>query len=246
MFNKLKSIYALGLSVGLILSSCQNEVQVMKPIIGKSDIKVENKRMTPEVLWSLGRLGDVQVSPDGKQMVYGVSYYSKKLNKSNRELFVMPTKGGEAKQLTKSAGGEYSAVWSADGTKIYYLAAGKKGNGLQIWQIRPDGGDKKQISKEESSISNLKPSPDGTKILFTREVKIDKVVKDLHPDLPLADAKIYDDLMYRHWDVWEDGSYSHIFVADLVNGKVANAKDIMPGEAFDSPLMPFGGIEEIT
>ena len=95
-------------------------------------------------------------------------------------------------------------------------------------------------------ITNIKLAPNGEKILFTSEIKIEKNVHDMNPDLPLADAMIYDDVMYRHWDTWEDGLYSHVFIADLVNGKVENAKDIMDGEPFDSPLMPFGGIEQIT
>ncbi|HNS31318.1 MAG TPA: S9 family peptidase, partial [Tenuifilaceae bacterium] len=83
-------------------------------------------------------------------------------------------------------------------------------------------------------------------ILFISDVKIDKATVDIYPDLPKASGMIIEDLMYRHWDTWEDGSYSHIFVADFMDGKVANAIDIMPGEPYDTPLKPFGGMEEIA
>lgn len=227
------------------ITSCTNvPKKVEAPIIGKADLKLESDLMTPEVLWSFGRLNDVQVSPDGKTLLYGVSYYSKELNKSNRELFTLSIDGGTPKQITKTAGGEYNAIWSVDGSKIYFLAAAE--NGLQIFSMNPDGGNRLQISSIPDGVTNIKLSPTGEKMLFTSEVKVEQNVHDMNPDLPLADAMIYDDLMYRHWDVWEDGFYSHVFIADLVNGKVGNAKDIMEGEPFDSPLMPFGGIEQIT
>jgi len=252
MKNQLKSFVYKGLFpvvlMGIIvigIQSCDTTIQSEDaPIIGKADLKLESDLMTPEVLWSFGRLGDVQVSPDGNTLLYGVSYYSKEQNKSNRELFTIPANGGDAVQLTKTAGGEYNAIWSGDGSKIYFLASAD--NGMQIFSMNPDGKNRVQMSNIPDGVTNIKLSPIGEKILFTSEVKVEKNVQDMNPDLPLADAMIYDDLMYRHWDVWEDGSYSHVFIADLVNGKVENAKDIMPGAPFDSPLMPFGGIEQIT
>lgn len=253
-FNQRKSFFCKDLFMFLVagiitvsMNSCTNSiVKDEAPIIGKADLKLESDLMTPEVLWSFGRLGDVQVSPDGKTLLYGVSYYSKELNKSNRELFTIPAEGGSPKQLTKTSAGEYNAIWSVDGKKIFYLAAGEKGNGLQIWSMNADGTGKMQISDVPEGVTNIKIAPNGTQILFTSEIKVEKNVQDMNPDLPLANAKIYDDLMYRHWDVWEDGYYSHVFIADLVNGKVENAKDIMPGEPYDTPLMPFGGIEQVT
>jgi len=240
-----KTLLILAISMVYITFSCNNTaITDEAPIIGKADLKLESDLLTPEVLWSFGRLNDVQVSPDGKTLLYGVSYYSKELNKSNRELFTLSLNGGTPKQITKTAGGEYNAIWNADGSKILFLAAAE--DGLQIYSMNPDGTARMQISNQPGGISNIKLSPCGKKLLFTSDVKIDKNIQDIHPDLPLAEAKLYDDIMYRHWDTWEDGYYSHIFIADLENGKVANAKDIMPGEPFDSPLMPFGGIEEIT
>jgi len=240
-----KALLILAISMVYITFSCNNtKITDDAPIIGKADLKLESDLLTPEVLWSFGRLNDVQVSPDGKTLLYGVSYYSKELNKSNRELFTLSLNGGTPQQITKTAGGEYNAIWNADGSKILFLAAAE--DGLQIYSMNPDGTERIQISNQPGGISNIKLSPCGKKLLFTSDVKIDKTIQDMHPDLPLAEAKLYDDIMYRHWDTWEDGYYSHIFIADLENGKVTNAKDIMPGEPFDSPLMPFGGIEEIT
>jgi len=240
-----KVLLLLAISMVCITFSCNNTSKTEEaPIIGKADLKLKSDILTPEVLWSFGRLNDVQVSPDEKTLLYGVSYYSKEQNKGNRELFTLSLNGGTPQQITKTAGGEYNAIWNADGSKILFLAAAE--DGLQIYSMNPDGTGRIQISSQPGGINNIKLSPCGKKILFTSDVKIDKSIEDMHPDLPLAEAKLYDDIMYRHWDTWEDGYYSHIFIADLENGSVKNATDIMPGEPFDSPLMPFGGIEEIT
>jgi dipeptidyl aminopeptidase/acylaminoacyl peptidase len=85
------------------------------------------------------------------------------------------------------------------------------------------------------------------KIAFAKSVKLDKTVQDMYPDLKYADARIEDDLMYRHWDHWVDPTYSHIFYISYANGAtVGQATDIMEGERYHSPLKPFGGMEQVT
>ncbi len=212
-------------------------------IIGKPDLKLTSDVMTPEVLWSFGRLGDVQVSPDEKTLLFGISYYDIPEDKGNRELYTMPAKGGDMTQITKTPKGEYNAVWSKDGKSIYFMTSAE--NGMQVFKMNADGSDRKQISNIEDGISGFILSPDQTKILYTKEVGLVKKVTDVYPDLPKANARIITDMMYRHWDTWTD-SYSHIFVADFDGNTLSEGNDIMKNEEYDSPLKPFGGLEEIT
>jgi dipeptidyl aminopeptidase/acylaminoacyl peptidase len=93
-------------------------------------------------------------------------------------------------------------------------------------------------------VQNLSWSPTGEHFAFTQSVAIDPPVTAAHPDLPLAQARAYDDLMVRHWDSWVDGSYSHLFVKPWVGGGAA--RDLMPGERVHTPLPPFGGGEQIA
>ncbi|MDF1575588.1 MAG: S9 family peptidase [Bacteroidales bacterium] len=236
----------LILSVLGLLGACQVQVtqETESPLITKNQLSLSSDIMSPEVLWSFGRLSDVQVSPDGEKILYGVSYYSMEQNRSNRELFVMNRDGSGKVQLSETPQNEFNAVWHPDGSRIVYLS-GASGE-VQAWIMNGDGSGKKQISEVEGGFNSLIFSPDGTRVLLTKDVKIDPTTKDTYPDLPKADGRIINDLMYRHWDVWEDGSYSHIFVADFDGEKISAEKDIMPGEPFDSPLMPFGGMEEIA
>ena len=127
-----------------------------------------------------------------------------------------------------------------DGKKIGFMHNG------QWWEADLDGSNAKQITEIDGGISNLKYSPDGKKVAYTAEVKIDKNVHDIYPNLPKADARIIDDLMYRHWDHWEDGLKSHIFIADYSNGSITNPMDIMKNEPYDCPQQPFGGSEDFT
>jgi len=229
----MKKILSLALALGLLATACtppQEEKKEIEKIIGKHDIKLQSDIMTPEVLWSFGRLGDVQISPDGKTALYGVSYYDIPENKSNRELFTISVDGKNKKQLTQTAGGEYGAIWRPDGKKVVFLSA--ESGSMQAWEMDPDGSAKTQISNVDGDINNIIFSPKQDKVFFTMEVKIDDQVADIYPDLPKADGKLINDLMYRHWDSWEDGNYSHIFVAAYSDGKISNSYDIMKGEAF--------------
>ena len=82
--------------------------------------------MTPEVLWSFGRLGEVQVSPDGKTVIYVVTYYNIEENKSYNDIYSIPVSGGEAKNITNTGGKESNIAWRPDGKKIGFLSKKKE------------------------------------------------------------------------------------------------------------------------
>lgn len=230
-------------ALGLLLLSCNTQKEPSEAVIGKSDIVIVNGIFTPEALWALGRLGEVAVSPSGLRVAYTVTYYSVEQNRSNTEIFVMNADGSACQQITKTAAHEFNIAWVDDNTIAYISTESET---AQIWAMDAQGKNRKQLSDFDGDINGFAISPKGDKILFISDVKIDKATVDIYPDLPKASGMIIEDLMYRHWDTWEDGSYSHIFVADFMDGKVANAIDIMPGEPYDTPLKPFGGMEEIA
>src|SRR5690606_22100975 len=116
-----------------------------------------------------------------------------------------------------------------------------------IWQMNADQRNAMELGKIPDDIENLSISPDGTKAIYSKEVQVQKLhSKDIYSDLPKADAYVFTDLNYRHWDTWEDGKFSHLFIADYDNGKLSNEKDLLAGEAFDVPQKPFGGLEDMV
>ncbi|MEI6853208.1 MAG: S9 family peptidase [Bacteroidota bacterium] len=201
-------------------------------------------RLTPELLWQFGRVSDMQVSPDKKTILYGITHYNLAENKGNRDLFICTTTGTNIINLTDSPGSEYNALWRPDGKKIGYISSST--GDPQLWEMNTDGTGKRQVSFVDGGINGFAYAPDMKHILFIKDVKLDQTANDMYPDLPKADALIFDDLMYRHWDSWTDYSYSHVFVADYGVDNISNPIDIMKGERFDSPLTPDGGMEQIA
>ncbi|WP_319589837.1 S9 family peptidase [uncultured Draconibacterium sp.] len=235
---------ALFIFIAMTIVSCtQNESgQVAKNYVPETP-KLSSDVMTPEVLWSFGRLGGATVSPDGSTVLYTVTYYNIEENKSYRDIYTIPVAGGEAKNLTNTASNEYNVVWRPDGKKIGYLSSAS--GSVQLWEMNPDGSDMKQVSEIDGGIFGFQYAPDMSKIYYLQTVKLDNDIHDLFPDLPKANARLETDIMYRHWDTWHDYTYNHIFIADYSDGKVGEGKDIMTGERFDSPMKPFGGTEQI-
>jgi dipeptidyl aminopeptidase/acylaminoacyl peptidase len=203
------------------------------------------KTLTPELLWSLDRLGEHQLSPDGKTVLYHVRKFDPVANKGYGFIYTIPASGGKSVLVADTSNKASNAKWSHDGKKIFFQSS-LSGNS-QLWEMMPDGSDKKQVSQHPGGITDYGFNANGTKVWLTSEVKVGKSTSDIYPDLPLATGRIYDDLMYRHWDHWADENYSHIFVAGYANGAITgNPADIMRGEPFDSPLMPFGGSSQIA
>lgn len=192
-----------------------------------------------EKLWQLGRLSDPQVSIDGKSVIYGVRNYSVKTNKSTNILYQIGVKGENKFQLSDEEFNAFNARYTPDGRKISFLSA--KTGSVQLWEMNLDGSNKLQITNIEGGISGYKYSPTMDNIAFTADVKLDKEVKELYPDLDKCNARIIDELFYRHWDSWHDYAYSHLFVVAYQNGKTTGAAiDLMKNERFDCPIQPNG------
>lgn len=214
-----------------------------KPIIGKQEIRIKDKKLTPEALWAMGRIGSSTVSPDGKQIAYTVSYYSVKDNKSHTVIYVMNADGTNNLLLTTTADSEMEPAWIKGGSKIAFLSAAS--GSMQLWEMNPDGSERKQLSAYEGGIDGFKFSPDESKVLFIAQVKYGERTSDLYPDLDKASGRVITDLMYKHWDEWVE-SIPHPFVATFDGNQVGEATDILKDEPYESPMKPFGGIEQLA
>ena len=241
----MKQSNLLFMSAAMMLASCGGTKDAGQngTLIERSDIKIEGKRMTPEALWAMGRIGSVAVSPDEKQIAYSVAYYSVPENKSNNELFVMNADGSSNRQITRDSWQESQPVWIKDGKKIAFLC--NESGSSQVWEMNPDGTERRQLTRYEGDIEGFAFSPDGKKLLFIAQVKTVQSTADKHPDLPKATGIIVTDLMYKHWDEWVTTA-PHPFVADFDGNGISNVQDILDGEPYESPMKPWGGIEQLA
>ncbi|MBR2637987.1 MAG: S9 family peptidase [Bacteroidaceae bacterium] len=238
--NRYLATMAAILATGAAVTGCSDS---SAPVIGKSDIKIENRRMTPEALWAMGRIGEVTVSPDSKNIVYSVGYYSVEQNKSHHTLHIMDAEGKNQTLLTTTAANEIGAAWIKGGSKIAFLS--NEGGSSQVWEMNPDGSERKQISNEDCDIEGFLFSPDESKVVLIKRVKIKDTTADIYPDLPLAKGFVVNDLMYKHWDEWITDA-PHPFIANFDGNTISGSKDILEGTSYDCPNRPFGGTEQLA
>ena len=213
------------------------------PIIERPEVTVTDGQFTLEMLEAFGRVSDPRVSPDGTKILFGVSFESIEQNKSNRELWTMNIDGTQATRVTRTPMSEQGAVWIDGGKRIAFLYPD---NGkTQLWTMNADGTDRKQASSVESGVDCFLFSPDETKVLFVSQVKSFLTAADHYPDLDKATGRVYDDIMYKHWDEWTE-TIPHPFIAPFDGSTLGQATDIMQGEPYEAPMKPFGGSESLA
>ena len=234
----------MGLMALVVLMSC-GKTDEGKGYVGPSEVNIQNGVMTPEVLLSLGRLGDPQLSPDGSRILYGVSWNDIKANRSCRNLWLCNTDGSGNVQLTRYAKSVSCARWSADGKAIFFVQGG------QLWKAPLAGnklGKKVKLSDVPSGIGEFALSPDQSKLIYTSTIKNPLLQQpaDSDPALDKAAAYATEDLMYRHWDHWVT-EIPRSYVAPLDAGLVTaeNSVDLLGEEPYELPTEPFGGIEQL-
>ncbi len=229
------------ISAVLVMVSVANTSAAVQdvPVIGKSDIKVENRRMSPEVLWAMGRISGYAVSPDAKTVVYQVGYYSVEQNKSHHVLYTMNIDGSNQRLLTTSSKNETDAAWIDGGRRIAFLSEG------QLWSMKADGTDRKQLTNSEIDIEGYSFSPDETKVILIKSLPYYGAIAKKPADLPKTTGRLVNDLNYRHWDHYVE-TIAHPFLADVTENGVNDGIDIMEGEPYECPVAPFGGIEQLS
>ena len=206
--------------------------------IGKQTIKLNDRRMTPEALWAMGRISGYSASPDGRHIVYQVGYYSVKANKSHHVLYIMNADGTGKQLLTKGDKNETDAAW-LDNETIAFLTGG------DVWSMKFDGSNRRQLSQTKGDVEGFKFSPDGKKVILLKSIPFHGSIQENPSDLPKATGRLVTDLMYRHWDHYVE-SIQHPFVANVDENGIGNdAVDILQGEPYECPMEPFGGIEQL-
>ncbi|HYU97184.1 MAG TPA: S9 family peptidase [Pyrinomonadaceae bacterium] len=191
----------------------------------------ETRRFTVEDLLKVRRVGDPQVSPNGKRVAFTIGDVNYDLNKVITQIYVMQIDGGGLKQLTNGAASSTTPRWSPEGKRIAFVTGG------QVWTMEDNGDHKDQVTKISTSAAAPVWSPDGKWIAFTSEVYPDcsdddcNKKKDEAAENSKVKAHITTRLLFRHWDEWRDVKRTHVFV---VSSKGGTARDLTPGD-FDSP-----------
>ena len=192
------------------------------------------------------RLSDPQPSPDGKWIVFTRRTWDEKANKVYNNLWLASMDGKTLRQLTSARASDTGARWSPDGRVIAFVST--RSGSSQIWTIDVSGGEAAKKSDFPIDVDNLQWSPDGARFSFSAEVYPDcadiecTAKRDKEKDDSPVKARVYTKLMIRHWDTWEDGKRSHIFVWSGRAG--AEPIDVMKRADGDAPTKPFGGAEE--
>ena len=226
------------LAAALALSCSMVKAQSTVEPIGKSNMMLNSKLMTPEALWAMGRIASAQASPDGKSIVYQVGYYSVKENKSRQVICIMDKDGKNIRQLTTGLKSESDPVWIEGGKKIAFICGG------QLFSMNANGSERRQLTKDETGIDGFKFSPDGKKIILIKQIPFHESIKENPSDLPQATGRLVTDLNYRHWDEYVE-TIPHPFLADVTENGIEAGVDMLAGEPFECPMKPFGGVEQL-
>ena len=242
-------------AIALAAAGCSTSSQTDEKPIGPTPFAELPKSqygddyLTPEALWAMGRIGGADIHPTTGHIIYSVTYYSVKENRSNSELFVLPAGATEPIQLTFDNKYQGTAHWMSE-TEISYIST--ESGSAQVWKmaLTIDGNNAKagkavQLTDYEGGIDDYAFSPDFNKLLFVSQVKTVEQTADVYPDLDKASGHFHNDLMYKHWDEWTETA-PHPFVAEFDGTQISHIKDLLEGEKYESPMKPFGGIEQLA
>ncbi len=209
--------------------------------IGPSTWKATSPRMTPEALWAMGRMGAVATSSDGKLLAYTVTYYSVEQNRSRTRIYLMNADGTNRREISRDAQGntsESDPAFIQGDTRMAFLSGG------QLWSINLDGTDARQISNTPDDVEGYLFSPDEKHVVLVHQVKTTQSIAEQEVDLPLATGLVINDMNYKHWDQYVR-TIPHPFVYSFDGQQASEGRDMLQGEPYECPTLPFGGTEQL-
>ncbi len=208
--------------------------------------------LTVDDMLAMQRVDSPAVSPDGKLVAFAVRDTDIEANRGRYDIWVASVDGTATRRLTRHPENDTSPAWTADGSAVLFLST--RSGTSQVWRIPIGGGEAEQVTRLPLDIGGFTPFPDGKRLVLAidvwptaRSIKA-SAERDAAVESSKVKARIYDQLLFRHWDGWEDGKYSHLFVwtPPSLGGKADDARNITPRQQTDSPTHPFGGMEEVS
>ncbi|MEP6496208.1 MAG: DPP IV N-terminal domain-containing protein, partial [bacterium] len=178
----------------------------------------QKRALTFDDFSAVRAVGDPQPSTDGKLILYSVRTTDVQANKRASQTFVVPVGGGAPQVFPAPSVSATEARWSPDGKHIAYVASG------QLWVADASGSNPRQLTRLNGGATGPVWSPAGDRIAFTSAVYPDcstdacNAAKEKAASDNKVKAHIADQLMYRHWNAWDEGSRSHLFVVPLDGG----------------------------
>ena len=189
---------------------------------------------------SVHATSDPQISPDGHLVLYSVRVADLAANRRTGRTYVVLVAGGTPRQFPSNDVSASEARWSTDGRRVAYVDGG------QLWVADADGSNRKQLTSLNGGATGPVWAPTGSLIAFTSGVYPSCITdacnaeREKARDTSKVKAHVMDQLLYRHWNAWDEGTRSHLFVVSADGG---DARDLIPGANYDVPPPPFGGSE---
>ena len=241
-----KILFLMTFATMLTMGGCVKEGgDAPKPLQIDNALTAEEKaegKFTPEIMWKMSRIGAQTLSPDGSQLLYTVTQYNLAENRGVTFLWLRDMATGVERALTDNTSTNTAPQW-LDNQTIAFMS--NRSGAMQAWSMGVDGSNLTQVTDIEGGIEGFGIA--GDHAFYVQRVKVAPLKgSDKYGDMDKSKVRVYDDLMVRHWDYWDDGSYLHIFAADYANGKIVNGKDIIGADkAYDAPLAPYFDTAEI-
>ena len=241
-----KILFLMTFATMLTMGGCVKEGgDAPKPLQIDNALTAEEKaegKFTPEIMWKMSRIGAQTLSPDGSQLLYTVTQYNLAENRGVTFLWLRDMTTGVERALTDNTSTNTAPQW-LDNQTIAFMS--NRSGAMQAWSMGVDGSNLTQVTDIEGGIEGFGIA--GDHAFYVQRVKVAPLKgSDKYGDMDKSKVRVYDDLMVRHWDYWDDGSYLHIFAADYANGKIVNGKDIIGADkAYDAPLAPYFDTAEI-
>ena len=234
--------FATILAVGCGSEGSDNTPKPLKIDNALTAEEKEAGKFTPEVMWKMSRIGQQTLSPDGSQLIYTVTQYNMAENRGITLLWLRDMATGQERALTDYNSTNTAPQW-LDNNTVAFMS--NRSGSMQAWSMGLNGENLTQLTNIEGGIEGF--GIEGDHAFYVQRVEVAKLKgSNKYEDMDKSKVRIYDDLMVRHWDYWDDGSYLHIFAADYKEGKIVNGKDIIGADkAYDAPLAPYFDTAEI-
>ncbi|MGZ6988117.1 MAG: S9 family peptidase, partial [Thermoanaerobaculia bacterium] len=193
--------------------------------------------MSLDDLLTAVRVGDPQVSPDGRQVAFVRTTTDLGAGTRNADVWIVPADGSASpRPLTRHEKTDNAPRFSPDGKTLAFVST--RSGAPQIYLLDLGGGEPRKLTDLSAGAQDpLVFSPDGKKLAFVSDVFPDcadeACNKKRRDEAEKSPVKVHHltRLMYRHWDEWRENTRHHVFVADVATGAVT---DVTPGD-FDSP-----------